>query len=181
MNMTKRIKDVDVAGLPDETGVFHESDQLAVYDYMHGVIRLDGGRYEVDLDRVRSGGDLIQWVTHLSEKAWFTPEVMAALLREFGTALYQRTNLTMHTLGTRRINWGRWPAQGGAATFRTFLRGRRAERTPVGDLARDAFADREWTGTTAASLRRRLADHGACTGALDALELAAADWEKMRK
>lgn len=57
-------------------------------------------------------------------------------------------------------------------TFRGWLRDRIEESSPIGDLARDAFSDGEWSGRTAKSLSQELERCGACSNAERALEQA---------
>ena len=38
-------------------------------------------RYEIDLDRIQTARDAVDWIDHLGEKAWMTPEDMGHLVR----------------------------------------------------------------------------------------------------
>jgi len=57
-------------------------------------------------------------------------------------------------------------------TFWQWLRRQRRRADPVGDLSRDALADKHRKGTTRVWWVRRLTKHGACDGALYSLEKA---------
>jgi hypothetical protein len=58
-------------------------------------------------------------------------------------------------------------------TFRRWLFEQRQRRDAVGDLARDAYADRSECGAVSpVAWRRRLDDMGGCDGAYTALERA---------
>lgn len=54
-------------------------------------------------------------------------------------------------------------------TFRTWLKQYQNDRSIIGDLAGDAFADEDWKGNTIASLKKVMINANACDGAFDAL------------
>lgn len=62
-------------------------------------------------------------------------------------------------------------------SFRAWLKQHRKANTPIGDLARDTLADPCWPRGrgTLNTYRNHLYDHGAVTGAIEALEQA---WEQ---
>ena len=57
-------------------------------------------------------------------------------------------------------------------TFWRWLKRQRDREDPVGDLSRDALADKHPKGVTQAWWLRHLRKHGACDGALRALKEA---------
>jgi uncharacterized protein YozE (UPF0346 family) len=67
----------------------------------------------------------------------------------------------------------------GRLTFHAWLMAQRDRADPVGDLARDARADRDWParGRTPNDFRRYLDHRNACDGALRALDRA---WREYR-
>lgn len=63
-----------------------------------------------------------------------------------------------------------------AVTFRKWLRKQRGRNDMIGDLAGDAFADRDWKGRTPLSLRRRILSVHHCDEAIEALDAARDEW-----
>jgi len=57
-------------------------------------------------------------------------------------------------------------------TFWPWLKRQSDRDDPIGDLSRDALADKHRKGSTLASWRKHLEQRGACGGALKALEEA---------
>lgn len=57
-------------------------------------------------------------------------------------------------------------------TFWPWLKRQGDRDDPIGDLSRDALADKHRKGSTLASWRKHLEQRGACGGALKALEEA---------
>lgn len=63
-------------------------------------------------------------------------------------------------------------------TFWQWLQKQKKRHDPVGDLARDAFSDREWhKPQTFKAWRNHLTDVGACDGAQEALNTAWREYE----
>jgi hypothetical protein len=62
-------------------------------------------------------------------------------------------------------------------TFWQWLKRQRDRDDPVGDVSRDALADKHRKGTTRAWWVEHLTQHGACDGALRAIEEA---WKEYR-
>lgn len=80
--------------------------RLAEYDPHWLLIRLDGW-YEVDLEEMTGPAAFMDWLLHLREKNWFTPQMTADFLAELDVAC-----------GDRRVdprsgkwNWGKCPAR----------------------------------------------------------------------
>jgi uncharacterized protein YozE (UPF0346 family) len=68
-------------------------------------------------------------------------------------------------------------------TFTEWLRTKRGEDTPLGDLADDAASDRKWPSeaTTLDRFQARLAFAGACTEARNALDAAWREYERSQR
>jgi uncharacterized protein YozE (UPF0346 family) len=65
-------------------------------------------------------------------------------------------------------------------TFSAWLKTKRGEDSPLGDLASDAASDRKWpvNGTTLDEFQRRLAVSGACPEARNTLDAAWREYER---
>lgn len=78
-----------------------------------GVIGRYGG-YQIPVTRrILSPAEIIQWFSHLSEKAWFTPEMMAAFWAVLYRALLEN-GFNPHQLPDK-MDWPVWPSVNGAS------------------------------------------------------------------
>lgn len=70
----KRLSDFPPVGPPDRRGPW-------VFDPKLLVIRHEETRYEVDLERIPTAREGLDWINHLSEKTWVTDETLGQFAR----------------------------------------------------------------------------------------------------